>query len=78
MEEISLAYQSMSQADREKVGEDVDKIVTNTLRDLICDATDVIIHGLVVLDHVSRDHAKCFIKSLPTLFVRLKVKIWTS
>lgn len=66
----------MGPADRAACQDDMEKIVTNTLRDLICDAPDVVVHGLIVLDHISRDHAKYFVQSLPTMFVRLKVRCY--
>lgn len=73
MEEIALAYQSMNTSERSRCQSDIEKIITTTLRDLICDAPDVVIHGLIVLDHISHDHARFFISSLPSLFVRVKV-----
>lgn len=64
----------MSQADRLRCKEDAEKIISTTLRDLICDATEVIVQGLIVLDQVSRDHSEVFIPSMNTLFLRLTVK----
>lgn len=63
----------MSSAERAACTGDIEKIIVTTMRDLICDAPDVVIHGLIVLDHVSRDHAKFFVSCLSTLFVRIKV-----
>jgi hypothetical protein len=64
----------MSRADRANCSEDAQKIISNTLRDLIIDIPDVVIQGLSLLDHICREHAGAFVPYLASLFLRLHVR----
>jgi hypothetical protein len=70
--EVTHIYLSLSKAQKESCAVDIPIIVIQTIKSLGTD-TDVILHGLKLLETLAVEHISSFIPELNAIFQKLQV-----
>ena len=71
LEEILTIYLSLKETSKAKLAKDVPKTLRQVLSNMDCEALQVVVNGLKLIEAMAEDHAECFLSEISRLFPKL-------